>query len=297
MVHLVFNPIAGKGRARKSLRSALAFLDSRGVSYTLHSTTGPGHATALAAATPPGATVVALGGDGTVHEVAKGLLKRGAPNDPTCGRTLGVLPLGSGDDFAFSLGMARNDLPAALERLLAARRRRVDFGLVNDEPFFNGVGSGFDAEVAHRVRSSPRFLPGLAGYLYSVVATLTSLTCPPVAVWVDGVLVHSGPALLVGAQNGPRAGGSFLFAPQARNDDGRLEVIVARRLTPLGTMRLLPKVMRGQHLGHPAVALHHGTSVRIAWSAERPGHADGEPLPLSAAYDISLVPGGLPVIG
>lgn len=262
----------------------------------LHTTTGPGHATELAAATPPGATVVAMGGDGTVHEVALGLLRRGTAHDVTGGRTLAMLPLGSGDDFAFSLGLSRDDLPGALERLVAGERKRVDLGYVNGEPFLNSVGTGFDAEVAHRVRNSPRFLPGLAGYLYSTVATLAILDCPPVEVWVDGNLVHSGPALLVGAQNGPRTGGSFLFAPEAVPTDGLLDVVVASRLTRIGTMRLLPLVMRGRHLEHPAVTLHRGKSVRISWEAVRPGHTDGEPLPLTATYEVSVAPGALPVI-
>lgn len=297
MLHLVFNPVAGKGRARRALTHALAFLDSRAVPYMLHATERPGHATELAATTPAGATVVALGGDGTVHEVAKGLLRRGAPSDLTRGRSLAVLPLGSGDDFAFGLGIARNDLTGALERLVAGRQRRVDIGLVNGEPFVNGLGTGFDAEVAARVRRSPRFLPGLAGYLYSVVQALAVLDCPYARVWVDGNLVHSGPALLIGAQNGPRAGGSFLFAPAALNDDGQLDVLIARRLSRLGTLRVLPKVMRGTHLTDPAVAMHRGRSVRIEWQAARPGHADGEPLPLTATYEVSVVAGGMPVIG
>ncbi|HET9027343.1 MAG TPA: diacylglycerol kinase family protein [Trueperaceae bacterium] len=296
MLHLIFNPAAGKGRARKALTEALAFLDARAAPYMLHTTSGPGHATELAAASPPGATVVAMGGDGTAHEVVLGLLRRGTPHDVTGDRTLGVLPLGSGDDFAYSLGLSRDDLPAALERLVAGERKRVDLGFVNGEPFLNSVGTGFDAEVAHRVRNSPRFLPGLAGYLYSTLATLAILDCPPVEVWVDGTSVHSGPALLVGAQNGPRTGGSFLFAPHAVPTDGLLDVVVASRLTHLGTLRLLPLVMRGRHLEHPAVALHRGKTVRVLWETPRPGHADGEPLPLTTTFDVSVAPGALPVI-
>ncbi len=295
-MRLIFNPTAGKGRARKALTVATAFLDARNVRYAVDSTDYPGHATELAAATDPGSTVVALGGDGTVHEVVKGLLQRGTPENRMGGRVLGVLPLGSGDDFAFSLGIDRRDLPGALERLVAGARKDVDLGFVNGEPFVNAMGTGFDAEVAQRVRKSPRLLPGLAGYLYSVVATLAILDCPPAQVRVDGRLVHDGPALLIGAQNGPRTGGSFVFAPAAVNDDGLFDVLIADRLTRLGTMRLLPLVMRGKHVGHPAVALHRGRRLHIDWDSARPGHADGEPLPLSASYELELLPAALPVI-
>ncbi len=291
MLQLVFNPAAGKGRAKAALAAALALLDERGVPYTLHTTRCAGHATELAAATPPGSVVVAIGGDGTVHEVAKGLLRDGS----TGGRTLGILPLGSGDDFAFSLGLPRDDLQGALQRLLDAEPRLVDLGTVNGEPFFNAVGTGFDAEVAERVRSSPRFLKGFSGYLYSVLVSLARLSEPHARVFVDGVLVHDGPALLVTSQNGPRSGGSFVFAPAARPDDGQLDVVIAGKVGRAGALGLLPKVLRAKHLGHPAVALHRGAAVRVEWSEPRPAHADGELLPTVAVYEVTLRAGALPV--
>ena len=291
MLQLVFNPAAGKGRAKAALAAALALLDERGVPYTLHTTRCAGHATELAAATPPGSVVVAIGGDGTVHEVAKGLLRDGS----TGGRTLGILPLGSGDDFAFSLGLPREDLQGALQRLLDAEPRLVDLGTVNGEPFFNAVGTGFDAEVAERVRSSPRFLKGFSGYLYSVLVSLARLSEPHARLFVDGVLVHDGPALLVTSQNGPRSGGSFVFAPAARPDDGQLDVVIAGKVGRAGALGLLPKVLRAKHLGHPAVALHRGAAVRVEWSEPRPAHADGELLPTVAVYEVTLRAGALPV--
>lgn len=291
MLQLVFNPAAGKGRAKAALAAALAFFDERGVPYALHTTQGVGHATELAAATPPSSLVVAIGGDGTVHEVAKGLLRDGS----TGGRTLGILPLGSGDDFAFSLGLPRDDLQGALRRLLDAEPRLVDLGTVNGEPFFNAVGTGFDAEVAERVRSSPRFLKGFSGYLYSVLVSLARLSEPHAHVFVDGVLVHDGPALLVTSQNGPRSGGSFVFAPAARPDDGQLDVVIAGKVGRVGALGLLPKVLQAKHLGHPAVALHRGGAVRIEWSEPRPAHADGELLPTVAVYEVTLRAGALPV--
>ncbi len=296
MLQLVFNPAAGKGRARSAVQDALDFLAARDVPHTLLTTIGPGHATELAAATPPGSTVVAIGGDGTVHEVAKGLLRTGSASDPTAGRALAVLPLGSGDDFAFSLGISRTDLGAALERIVTGERRFVDLGAVNGEPFLNAIGTGFDAEVADRVRTSPRFLKGLAGYLYSVVVTLARLERVPAQVMVDGAVVHDGPALLVATQNGPRSGGSFVFAPGALSDDGLLDVVVAGDVGRLGVLRLLPKVMAATHLSDPAVALHRGRSVRIVWEEPRQAHADGELLPVSASYEIELRAGALPVV-
>src|SRR5690606_33889506 len=121
VLHLIYNPTAGRGRAPAALAEAQRLLDAARVEYVVHPTEGTGHATQLAAATPPGATVVAVGGDGTIHEVVKGLVSDGGVD-----RVLGILPVGSGDDFAFALGLDRHDMPGAVARILANRPARVD---------------------------------------------------------------------------------------------------------------------------------------------------------------------------
>ncbi len=288
MLHLIYNPIAGRGRASAALVDTRAFLEAHGVPYRVLATGAPGHATRLAAGTPADATVVAVGGDGTAHEVAKACIGSG--------RTLGVLPVGSGDDFAFALGMRRADLQGALERLVAGNARRVDTGIVNGEPFINAAGVGFDADVATRVAASPRPLKGFAAYLWAVLTALGALDAAPVEVWVDDALVYTGRSLLVSTQLGPRTGGSFLFAPGASIDDGLFEVLVAGGLGRIGTLRLLPRVMRGAHLGHPAVHLFHGRRVRLVWERQQPGHVEGEPLPAAREFRLELAPASLRVL-
>lgn len=113
---------------------------------------------------------------------------------------------------------------------------------------------------------------------------------------VDGALVHDGPCLLVTSQNGPRSGGSFVFAPEARPDDGMLDVVIAGKVGRLGALGLLPKVMQAKHLTHPAVQLRRGRNVRVEWSEPRPAHADGELLATDAAYEVALHPRALPVL-
>lgn len=295
VLHIIFNPVAGKGRARRALPVVEAFLEHHDLPYTLLTTRCAGHATALAGAAPPGATVVVVGGDGTVHEVVKGLLN-GPEENPARGRTLAVLPVGSGDDFAFSVGIARNDLHGALQRILAGRTARVDIGVVDGEPFANSIGVGFDAEAAYRVRTSPKAFQGLAAYLYGVLTALGSLRPVAARVWVDGALVHDGPSLLVSLQNGPRGGGNFLFAPGASNHDGLLDVLVAGEFSRAGAVRMLPSLMKGAHLKHPRVSLHRGTSVRMEWAEPQRGHADGEPLGPRTTYTAELRPALLEVI-
>lgn len=288
VLHLVYNPIAGRGRAKRALGRARAFLDARALAYRVLVTEAPGHATTLAASCPDDATVVAVGGDGTTHEVAQACIGNG--------RTLGLLPVGSGDDFAFALGMRRSDLAGALERLVTGRTRLVDCGTVNGEPFINAAGVGFDADVARRVARAPAALKGLAAYLWGVFDALRVLEATPVEVSVDGAVVYTGRSLLVSTHLGPRTGGSFLFAPGADNQDGIFEVLVAGALGRAGILGLLPRVMRGAHLGHPSVALFRGERVRLHWERAQPCHLEGEAAAEAAEFELRMVPRSLRVI-
>lgn len=295
VLKVIFNPAAGKGRALRALGPIQSFLAEHAVPYELLTTQGAGHATELAAGTPEGCTVVAVGGDGTVHEVVKGLFSDGPIQEPP-GRTLAVIPEGSGDDFAFSLGIARGDLEGALRRLVNPMTKLVDVGFVDGEPFVNSIGVGFDAEAAHQVRTSPKVFKGLAAYLYGVLAALGNLRPVAVSVTIDGVLVYEGASLLVAMQNGPRAGGSFMFSPNAANDDGKLDVLVAGKFGRLGAISILPRLMKGQHLSHERVHLFHGRHVVLEWQQPQRGHAEGEPLGPKRDYDVQLVCKGLRVI-
>jgi diacylglycerol kinase (ATP) len=291
-MHLIVNPTAGRGRALPQLEAVGAALRSAGHAVAVHVTEAPGHANVLAHAIPPGSTVVAVGGDGTVHELLPACLA----ND----LTLGLVPAGSGDDFAFALGIARNDPLAAVATLLAGRGRRIDVGTVNGEPFVNAFGAGFDAEAARRTIEAPRVLRGLGRYLYGIGSAMRDFRLAHVTVEVEADagrhVAFAGPALLVSVQNGPRTGGSFLFAPGARPDDGVLDVLVAGDFGRLGTMGILPRVMRGTHLGHPKVHRFAARGVTLAWSASTASHAEGQILARSDRYEVRLRPAALRVI-
>ncbi len=289
MMHLVVNPVAGRGRGLPWLERVVRWLEQASVPVAVHETTHPRHATALVAALPDGALPVAVGGDGTIHEVALACLRRGF--------TLGFLPTGSGDDFAFSLGVDRFDLDAAMRTLANGHTRAVDVGFVNGEPFINGFGSGFDADAARRIARAPRVYRGLARYLYGVASAMRDFVTREVEVEVDGRLVHAGRCLLAGVQNGPRAGGSFLFTPAARPDDGVLDVIIAGDFGRLGTLGILPRVMRATHLSHPRITTLTGHAVRVRWSEPVVAHVDGENLGDQVhAFEVAVQPSALQVL-
>jgi len=292
VIHLVVNPTAGRGRGLAFVDALTAALASAGRDVTVHVTTAAGHARTLADALPIGSTVVAVGGDGTVHELLPACLAHG--------HVLGIVPAGSGDDFAHALGLRRNDPRMAAATLIAGRERRVDVGVVNGEPFANAFGAGFDADVARRMAAAPHAFRGLGRYLFGIVSAMRDFRLSSVRVDLEDAsgrrTAFEGRALLVSVQNGPRTGGSFLFAPGARPDDGLLDVVVAADFDRCGTFGILPKVMRGTHLGHPRVHRFSARALTLTWSDPMPSHAEGELLAPVDRYEVGLRPSALRVI-
>ncbi len=292
MLHLIVNPTAGRGRALPHLDAIVRTLEAAGATVDVHTTAAPEAARAVVATLPEQATAVAVGGDGTVHAVMRACFEHD--------RRLGVLPFGSGDDFAHALGLGRTRPDAAVRALLEGRERRIDVGTVNDEPFVNAFGTGFDADVARRILAAPPNFHGLARYLYGVASALRDFRLTDVALemtTLGGELERfEGPALLVAVQNGPRTGGSFRFAPGARPDDGVLDVVVAGAFGRAGTLAILPRVIRGRHLDHPKVHRFAVTSIDLRWSRPVAGHAEGEPVGIGGDYRVRLNPGALRVV-
>ncbi len=284
---VIVNPAAGRGKVGRLSGAILKAARDKGAKAFL--TEGPGHASALAQAAPPGARVVAVGGDGTVHEVLRGL----AGTD----KTLGVVPIGSGNDFARMLGLRGLPWPLALEHALFAPEEAVDLGWVNGEPFGASLGLGFDALVAKKALSAPPFLRGMPRYLYALFAVLKDLRLPEGRVLLDGEEVYAGPLLLLAAMNGPAYGGGIPIAPMADPQDGRLSVILAGRFSRLGVVLILPRLLLGRHLGHKEVRAFSGRVLEAHFTAPVPAHADGELLGEAEGYRAEIHPLALKVVG
>ncbi|HEX2093923.1 MAG TPA: hypothetical protein VHG28_16080, partial [Longimicrobiaceae bacterium] len=180
---------------------------------------------------------------------------------------------------------------------LAAEPRRVDAGRVGDRYFINGVGIGLDARVgieAARVRR----LRGTAIYLWALARVLPGFRPPQIRVELDGEVVADRPLTLVTAANGGCHGGGFWICPGARIDDGALDVCVADAFGTLGILDLLPRVMRGTHVGRPGVHMLHGRRLRVTSPGPLPVHADGE-IVAEATHEleIEVLPGRLTMLG
>jgi YegS/Rv2252/BmrU family lipid kinase len=272
----IVNPVAGKGSGTKVFHSLQAELERRGIGYELVETTAPGHATEAgrAAVTP---IVVSVGGDGTINEIANGITGSR--------KSLGIIPAGSGNDFIKSVGVPRKPLQA-LQTLLGGVTRPVDIGTVrctpgrdgggNFEPrlFVNGVGVGFDAAVAARTREIP-FLSGTALYVVAVLQTLGKYAPPDFRIEFDGSSRHVR-GLLIAVGNGVCAGGGFYLTPEARVDDGLLDICSVDDKNIFQILSLMPRVMRGKHQNVPGVKFFKQKQLTISADETFYVHADGE---------------------
>jgi diacylglycerol kinase (ATP) len=288
-VHFIVNPASGRNRGSRAVAAIQGAMESRGESYGLSVTSGPGEASKLAAlAAREAEVVVAVGGDGTVNEVVNGIRGRDV--------TLGILPVGSGNDFVKMLSIPA-DVDEALMLLFNGRERRVDLGVVNDRLFVNSLGIGIDAAVA-RTMNRTSWLPGRAAYHYGVMTNLFFYHCRTIRWNADGEEGETK-SLLAAVMNGTTYGGSFHVAPRARCDDGLLDMVVAGRYGVLGRARYLPVFKKGGHLSLPKVIWRRARRVRIVSDAILPIQVDGELL-MSAGggteVEIEVIAGGLRVI-
>ncbi|MGH3145248.1 MAG: diacylglycerol/lipid kinase family protein [Rubrobacter sp.] len=282
----MLNPAAGKGRAKGRLALVTRFLEERGVHSVWHATEGQGHAGEIVRGLPAGVPVVAVGGDGTVHEVAAACAGTG--------RIMGVLPAGSGNDYVKALGTG-TDLHRALGVLVEGKVRTVDAGEVNGVPFNNGLGVGFDAEVAAGVIEAPAFLGGAGGYVWAVGRLLWGFGCHEARLVLDGEVVEAR-TILVAVALGTTYGSMFRLAPEAVLDDGLFDVIWSEEVSRAEVLRLIPAALRGTLSKHPKVHAARAREVVLDLAEEIPAHVDGEMLPPTRHFRARVLPGALRVV-
>jgi diacylglycerol kinase (ATP) len=304
-VQVIANPNSGSGKADRLLPRVERGLEARGLQGTIHRTREPGHATELAreAARSGVARLLVVGGDGTIHEVANGLLDSGVPRVPP----VAILPVGTGNDFHRMIRGGRG-VKGALEVLRNGVPRHFDVGRVRWEGgqryFVNLLGVGVDTEVLRR-REGLKWLSGLRQYLAAVPSALLRFRCIPLAVEVGGEEHGAGgdaleaDVLLAAVTVGPSVGGGFFLSPKAAPDDGLLDLFVAERLTLLQVMRYIPRVLRGTLGREPQIHMVRAAEFRFRSTDGHPlaFELDGELMPTRAPLlEIRVRPGCLPVL-
>jgi diacylglycerol kinase (ATP) len=291
VIAVVANPTSGRGKGAKLIPQVDALLRSLGLNHTLYISEGPEDPQRLAQkAASAGANIVAaLGGDGHVGAVANGIMGTGA--------ALAVIPAGTGNDFARHLGLDRKD-PLGAARLLASPTiRKIDVARITtadgERYFVNVGGAGFDSEVNEHA-NGVRFLKGKAKYVYSTLVQLPRFKAGKFAVKVDGE-EHAFRGMMLAVGNASSYGGGMLVCPDAKSDDGLLDICVIQEMSKRQFIMTFPKVFKGRHVEHPAVRMLRGTEVEI--SADRPFlvYADGERVGSLPATFV-VIPLALPVV-
>ncbi len=274
-IKLILNPTANHGRSSQQAADLRPLMANHNADWS--GTEYPGHATELArlAGQQGYDLVVAVGGDGTVHEVVNGLMQVPPETRPA----LGIVPLGSGNDFAHILSIPA-DPGEALLSAVNGQPHSLDVGSVCDENnrleyFNNTIGMGFDAVVNLYTRK----ITVIHGFLMYFVALIMTIFrhFDPLDLHVETDQESWDLcSLMLALGNGPREGGGFIITPDAKLDDGLLNYVTIKKISRLMMLRLVPEVMRGTHGRFKDVKM--GTCRRMSITSQQSLyiHCDGE---------------------
>ncbi|MEM9403706.1 MAG: diacylglycerol kinase family protein [Pseudomonadota bacterium] len=291
-IRLFVNPKAGRGGALNSLPQVERTLRAVGVDIDTRFSRSAGDLEyQLRAGVREGCeTLVVAGGDGSFHAAVNGLLDAG-------GSRIGLLPLGTGNDFAKSAGIPGDAATAA--RQLGERLRngttlgRFDAGRCNERYFHNGAGVGIDARVA-QIAAGVRLPIGDLVYAWGIARCLIDgIATPSMQIRVDDTTIWDGPATLANIANGPWVGSQFLIAPDADPSDGHFDVVIADAVTRRRVMSLLPKLLKGRHVHEPEVSVNRGQSIRLSCEQPLIAHLDGELQAAATGFELQCLPGAL----
>lgn len=295
---VILNPYANRWIALERRGELEAALQAAGLEYDLVVTERPRHGDELAeqAVLDGFSPIISAGGDGSINEVLNGIgraaVRTGQPWTP-----LGVMPLGSANDFVDNLGLPR-DLASAARLISAGYTRMMDVCTANGRYFGNNAAIGLEPFITliqqkiHRLKGVPRYL----------VATLMGVQRNPRwnmrLEWDDGS--YDGPATLVTVGNNPRTGGLFYMTPHADPFDGKLTFVYGYMKTRLQILQLLPRTMKpglGSYVEHPNIHEVHATWLKIHSVEPTPAHTDGEIFDEHAnELEYRVLPAVLPVL-
>ncbi len=288
---VILNPAAGRGA--RSWRFYEAELAHRGADIRLTQKAGDARVLALGAIEEGADFLVAAGGDGTLGEVAGAILESKQPV------RLGVLPIGTGNDFARTLGVW-GEPKCALDAIFSEHTRRVDVGTIecgeHTSAWINVAGCGFDSLAAKRIndwgrRKTMRHVRGLGAYLLAVACEVVAFKSFELNLELDGEPLEMR-AVLCAVANAKSYGGGMLVCPGAKLDDGLFDVCIIGDASRSEFLRAFPGVFAGRHTKHPKVMMRRCRSIRVESKQNVPVLADGE-IVGSAPFRCEIVPGAL----
>lgn len=268
----IVNPVAGRGEAYKKWSVIKKEAEEELLDYDVVFTSEPGEGVFLAkAGVAKGFQVlVAVGGDGTINEVIRGIIEAGNSHQVK----LGVIAAGTGNDLIRTLGIPA-DVKKAVQVLKNAREEKIDLGKINGDYFINTVGIGFDGAVAYEINTNVKWLKGTLAYLYGVLKTLIKYRSPKMLIKIDEQ-IYEGRYFLVAIANGKYYGGGMMIAPDANVTDGLLDIVVIKDLPKLEVLKVFPKIFSGKHIQHSKAEVYRGKKIYLESSERVLIQADGE---------------------
>ncbi len=293
--HVIVNPLARRGRHSGSIRRILNDNAASEVFWRVRFCMSKGHAKRLAAEAvrEKAGMIIAAGGDGTIHEIVNALMAFEPERRPI----LAVLPLGTGNDFAKMLDMPKNVLKGALSAIRDGSVGQVDVGRAGENCFINDLGMGLAAQATWAYHTMPRLVPGTARYVVAVLKATIKNPSYSLKMWIGEELRFDGRISMASVSNGVWTGGRFPLNPQAKIDDGLLNVCLAHELTRREVISSLPALMRGQHLDRSTVESFAAEELWLESEDSEIYQLDGEIYPFPKdGLEISVVPGALRMV-
>ena len=284
---ILFNPTAKRGKARRLLEGALKVFRQENVHFEVRESQSSQHLTELArgASEEKPDLIVSAGGDGTHHYVINGLLRSEIP--------LGLLPMGTGNDFAKGMGMPM-DLHAAAATLLSGHVREIDLAQVGAALYSCIAGVGFDSVVTRHANEHARWLGGSLAYTWSLLRCMREYRPQQLEIIADGKS-FSEEVLFAVVGNNASYGGGIRLAPRAKLDDGILDICIVPYLSRLELLRWVPRAYRGEHLNHPRIKYLQARQITLRAASRMELFGDGEFLQ-ELPVTIEVVPHALRVI-
>ena len=289
-VVIIVNPAAGRGRIHTRLPALIELFSARGLANVFETTArGDEESLTHRAISEGSTTIVVVGGDGTCGRVADAIIRSRSP----C--RLAVIPAGTGNDFAKTLGV-EGYAPVQIADLVArGRETRIDVGLAAGHYFLNSCGFGFDAAVLE-ASNKIHFLKGNAVYIYAALRQLFTYRAIEVRAG-GGASMTRGSMLMVTVSNGSYLGGAFKIAPHASVLDGKLDACFFGDANVIERVRLFAGAMRGTHLGMPSVTSVRAEQLTLSFATNPSIEMDGElRVAQSRTIELRCIPRALAVI-
>ena len=281
---LIINPNSSRGRTKSKIKHIEEYIKTSGYDFSIDFTEKPKHTTELAkkAADENFEIVVAVGGDGTVHEVINGIYGTNS--------SLGVIPIGAGNDISTCLGIPQKDIKKAIEIIKIGKTEKKDLGKINGEYFMGVAGTGFDTMVVDFTFKNRNLLKlfGPFFYIYGVYNVLISFK-PIFFKLITKNNTIEKKAMTIAVGNSWMYGGGMKIVPDAKLDDGLFDVCIVEEISKLEFLKVFPRVFSGTHVTHPAVTIFRTDFLRIESNKKMSVQADGEIIK-SLPVNFELIP-------